>query len=85
VPQKPRQESSSEFVCLLGLGLDQTDDHRRLTAGDNFLLLGGSNETHERMIETAIHLNEELGRRGKSLHNTSHDELIEIVLERLHR
>lgn len=51
---------------LLGVGLDG-DGHRRLTRGRDFLLVGGGEETHERMQEHAIKLTEELERRGKHL------------------
>jgi hypothetical protein len=85
VPQKQKPDQDSEFVCLLGLGLDNQDGHHRITSGDDFLLLGGSDETHERMVDTAIHLNEELVRRGKTLHSASQDEVIEIMLDRLGR
>ena len=36
---------------LLGLGLDATDQHKRITRGEGFSLVGGSEETHERMTE----------------------------------
>ena len=59
---------------LLGLGLDGEDGHRRITRGENLLLLGGSEETHERMQEHAMKLNEELERRGKTLKECSVEE-----------
>ena len=34
---------------MLGVGLDNQDGHKRVTKGDNFYLVGGSEETHERM------------------------------------
>ena len=68
---------------LLGLGLDGEDGHRRITRGENLLLLGGSEETHERMQEHAMKLNEELERRGKTLKECSaeeaHDALKEVM------
>jgi hypothetical protein len=39
---------------LLGLSLDATDQHKRVTHGEGFSLVGGSEETHERMTETVI-------------------------------
>ena len=47
-------------AALLGLGLDGTDGHTRITTGKNFHLVGGSKETHEVMQETAIKLKAEL-------------------------
>ena len=39
---------------LLGLGFDGKDGHKRYTKGDDFVLMGGSEETHEKMTEAAI-------------------------------
>lgn len=44
---------------LLGIRLD-ADGHKRITTGDNFMLLGGSEKNHEEMIEKAIQINEKL-------------------------
>lgn len=63
---------------MLGIGLDNEDGHKRLTRGDNFLLVGGSAETHEVMQETAIKVNEQLAKRGKRLEDASAEELREI-------
>ena len=54
---------------LMGLGLDNKDGHKRLTQGDNFVMVGGSDETHERMTETAIRFNEKLAKRGRHSKN----------------
>jgi hypothetical protein len=54
-----------EVVGFVGIGLDNTDDHKRVTTTDHFLLVGGSKETHERMQEIAIRVDESLRRRGK--------------------
>jgi hypothetical protein len=64
---------------LLGLGLDTKDGHVRLTAGDNFRLVGGSEETHGEMQEKAIKMNEQLKRRGKTLDTVTGEEFHEIA------
>jgi len=64
---------------ILGLGLDGKDGHVRITRGENFRLLGGSEETHGEMQEKMIRLNEELGRRHKTLDTVSVPELDEIA------
>ena len=64
---------------LMGLGLDNKDGHKRLTQGDNFVMVGGSEETHERMTETAIRFNEKLAKRGKSLEELSPEEFRDII------
>jgi hypothetical protein len=65
----------------LGLGLDGDDGHTRLTRGDNFVLFGGSQETHAVMQETALKFNERLDRRGKRLEDVSPRELVDILRE----
>ena len=66
---------------LLGLGLDADDGQKRITRGPNFLLAGGSQETHGQMQETAIKINEHLDRRGKRLADISPSELGDIVAD----
>jgi hypothetical protein len=67
-------------AVLLGVGLD-SDGHKRVTKGDNFLLAGGSQETHEEMTEKAIKINEKLNARGKQLEEVSREEFEDIAHE----
>jgi hypothetical protein len=67
-------------AILLGVGLD-TDGHKRLTTGENFALVGGTEETHEQMTEKAIKINEKLKTRGKQLGEVSHEEFDDIAHE----
>jgi hypothetical protein len=60
---------------MLGLAFDATDGHTRITKGDNFVLYGGSQETHEVMQETATKINEELNHRSRRLEDVSVREL----------
>jgi hypothetical protein len=64
---------------LIGLGLDNADGHKRITTGEQFAIVGGSEETHGRMTETVIKTFEELKTRGKQLHQVEPVELAEIV------
>ena len=66
---------------LLGLGLDGADGHVRLTRGRNFRLIGGSQETHERMQEVAIKLDEKLSSRGKQLQDVTRQEFKDLARE----
>lgn len=68
-------------AALLGLGFDAQDGHTRITKGDNFLLYGGSKETHAQMQETALKINEHLDRRGQRLEDVSLRELRGITLD----
>lgn len=64
---------------LLGIGLDNEDGHKRITTGERFVLVGGSQETHERMTETVVKTFEELKRRDKQLDDVEPKELKEIM------
>jgi len=65
-------------AVLLGVGLD-SDGHKRVTTGPNFLLAGGSKETHEQMTEKAVKINEKLTAKGKKLEEVSAEEFDDIA------
>ena len=65
-------------AVMLGVGLD-TDGHKRLTAGPNFVLAGGSEETHEQMTETVLKINEKLKAADKQLETVSREEFDDIA------
>jgi len=60
------------------MGLDCKDGHVRITKGENFHLVGGSEETHEMMQEKAVKFNEQLDKRSKSLDDINEKEFREI-------
>ncbi len=64
---------------LLGIGLDNDDGHVRHTQAEQFVILGGSEETHDRMTETIVKTVEDLGRSGRSLDDAGHGELAELL------
>jgi hypothetical protein len=64
---------------LLGLGLDGQDKHKRITRGDGFNLVGGSEDTHERMTETVIKTTEDLGRKGRTIADAHPEELADLL------
>lgn len=81
-PGKPTRSSKptpKTKAGLLGLGLDNDDGHKRITRGEQFVLVGGSDETHGRMTETVIKTFEELKRRDRTLESVDPRELAEIV------
>lgn len=78
--KKPARRKRRPAVSgLLGVGLDNEDGHKRITTGEKFVLVGGSQETHEVMTETMMKTFEELKRRDKVLENVDHRELAEII------
>ena len=72
------QESENK-AWLLGMGLDGKDGHVRITRGDNFHLVGGSEDTHGVMQEKAVKFNEKLKERGRRLEEISRDEFRDIA------
>ena len=77
--REPTNKKTTEQVGLLGVGLDADDGHKRLTRGDDFCVVGGSAETHERMQDLVIRMNEKLRRQGKSFRDLSHPEFEELA------
>jgi hypothetical protein len=75
--------SGRRIVGFVGVGLDHKDGHRRVTRSENFLLVGGSEETHERMQDTAIRFDEALSRSGKPLGETPVEDVLELLRESL--
>lgn len=78
---KKNGKTAKKKAWLLGLGLDNKDGHTRITSGQNFRLIGGSEETHNVMQEKAVKMNEQLKRRGKTLDTVTRDEFHEIADE----
>lgn len=72
----PRSQSR---VHVLGVGLDNQDGHKRLTRAEDFSVVGGSEETHERITETLIKTCESLSQKGKSLHEADAHEVAELI------
>jgi len=68
-------------AALLGLGLDNDDETVRITRGENFHLLGGSEDTHRQMQEKCIKFNEKLKGRGKQLEDLRHGEFLDLAAE----
>ncbi len=77
--KRVRKKRLPKIGGILGVGLDSDDGHKRITTGEKFLLVGGSQDTHERMTETMLKTFEELKRRDKHLENVDPTELGEII------
>jgi hypothetical protein len=75
----PAKAKAKGTAGLLGLALDHDDGHKRMTTGEQFMLVGGSEETHSRMTETVVKTFEELKRRHKRLETVEPKELAEIL------
>jgi hypothetical protein len=71
--------SERRYAALLGLAFDAKDGHKRITRGNNFLLAGGSEETHGIMRDTIIKLNEQLDAGGMELADVSPEQLRDLL------
>jgi hypothetical protein len=79
------QRKTVATAALIGVGLDNQDGHKRVTQGEEFLLVGGSEETHEQMQDVAIHVTESLKNKGKRLQDAEFQEVIDLVQRALDR
>lgn len=76
-PNVPKNARSA----VLGVGLDGSDGHKRLTRGKDFFLAGGSEETHAKMQETMVKVTERLEQRGKRIRDAAPAELRDLIGE----
>jgi hypothetical protein len=68
-----------QVLGFLGVGLDNKDEHKRITRSEEFLLVGGSDETHENMQDIAIRFAESLKNRGKRLQDAEVSEVLDLL------
>jgi hypothetical protein len=84
VPSKKAMDKP-QVIGLLGVGLDDKDGHKRVTKSDDFVLIGGSEKTHEQMQDVALRFQESLQNRGKRLQDASQDEVRELLVKAMDR
>jgi hypothetical protein len=82
---KPAPKKATRPAALIGMAFDAEDGQTRLTRGKNFMLCGGSDETHAVMQETAVKVNEHLDRQGRRLEDVSVRELRDIICDKMNR
>lgn len=70
---------------LLGLGLDGKDGQKRVTRAENFSVVGGSEETHDRITETFVKTCEDLKRKGRDLDSADPREISDLLRKHLRR
>src|SRR5207244_11429531 len=73
-----KKKKPGKKAIMLGLALDG-DGHKRVTSGENFLLAGGTKETHEVMTEKVIKINEKIAAAGKRLEEGSSEAVDELA------
>jgi hypothetical protein len=80
MPRKKKTKNPRATIArVVGVGLDASDGHQRITRTEEMVLVGGSAETHERMQETAIRFAEELEKTGRPLQETPIRDAIAIL------
>ena len=86
MPRKNKKpDVDVEVLGLLGVGFDNEDGHKRVTQGEEFLLIGGSEGTHGKMQDVAIHVTESLDAKGKRVQDAALEELAELIRMALER
>ena len=80
-PSKAPKKNKLKMSGIIAVGLDNDDNQERITHSKHFMLLGGSEETHERMQDTAIRFEEKLKDRGKRLQDTSINEVLDLLMD----
>ena len=80
MPEK-NESDKPQVVGLLGVGFDNKDGHKRITKGDEFVVIGGSEETHEQMQDVVIRFEESLQDRGKRLQDASEKEVMDLLFK----
>jgi hypothetical protein len=76
-----RSKRDKQVLGLVGIGLDADDEHRRVTEAEDVLLVGGSEDTHGKMQDAVIRLNEKLNKKGKRVRDTESRELMDLLRE----
>lgn len=84
MPKKKSRKKADPKVAGI-LGLDGEDGHKRVTRTDEMVLVGGTEETHERMQEIAVRFGEELEKRGRVLPETTVREAMDLLREAIVR
>lgn len=69
---------------LFGIGLD-SDGEKRITRAEKFSIVGGTEETHDKMTETVMKTFEDLKRKGKELEETNPQELGDLLYKNMPR
>jgi len=73
------EQKRKKIIRLLGVGFDADDGHVRITKGENYDVLMGSDESHEYIQQLIQRIEDELKARGMSLDDLTPEEFGEFV------
>ena len=76
-----QKKSGGENTILYGLAFDNKDNHKRVTTGEDFYIVGGSAETHEILVEKVLEFSKTVKKYGKKLEDLSPSEFYTIAKE----
>lgn len=68
-----------KIVRLLGVGFDSEDGHIRVTQGENYDVLMGSDQSHEYIQQLLQKIEAQLENRGLSLDDLTPEQLGEFI------
>lgn len=73
------EKENLQRAHLLGVGLDNDDGHKRITQAEEFSIVGGSQDTHDRMTETVVKTFEDIKTDGKNLATIEPQHLSDLI------
>lgn len=76
-----QNKSCKDNAILYGLAFDNKDNHKRITTGEDFYIVGGSAETHDTLVEKVLEFSETIKKYGKKLDDLSESEFYAIAKE----
>ncbi|MDZ8118576.1 hypothetical protein [Pontiella agarivorans] len=77
--EKMPNATPKKIIRLLGVGFDAEDGHIRITKGDNYDVLMGSDESHEYMQQLIRKIEDALAARNLSLDDFTPDQFLDFV------
>lgn len=69
-----RRANQKKIIGLLGVGFDSEDGHVRITKGENYDVLMGSDESHEYIQQLILKIERELKDQGLTLDDLTPEE-----------
>lgn len=73
------KSNQKKIIRLLGVGFDSDDEHVRITKGENYDVLMGSEESHEYIQKLIQKIEDGLKQRGMTLDDLTPEEFSEFV------
>ncbi|MCK5676125.1 MAG: hypothetical protein KAH99_03820 [Verrucomicrobia bacterium] len=73
------QQKRKKIIRLLGVGFDTEDGHVRITQGENYDVLMGSEQSHEYIQKLIQKIEEGLKSKGLDLDDLTPDEFHKFV------